>query len=92
MIRERIVVRRRTLSLRHRIPLTVVQRGEPGGFGADETKDQRTPLRGLAPLDYVCGSCGHLLELGVTLGSVATALLVCGCGAVNQVPHHCAHA
>jgi hypothetical protein len=92
MIRERIVVRRRMLSPRQRVPLTVVRRGEPRGWEPDHERSLRHPLRGLGPLDYVCGSCGGLLELGVAPGSFATALLVCACGAVNQVPHDCAHA
>ncbi len=91
MIRERILVRRPMLSLRQRVPLTVVQRCEARGFGEVEHRHPSF-LRGLGPLDYVCGSCGHLLEVGVVPGGFAAALIVCGCGAVNQVPHDCAHA
>jgi hypothetical protein len=92
MIRERIVVRRPTLSPRQRVALTVVERSEARGSGDDDHRLWPSYLRGLGPLDYVCGSCGHLLEMGVAQGGFPTALLVCGCGAVNQVPHDCAHA
>lgn len=91
MIRQRIVVRRRTLSLRPRVALTVVGRGEGRTFCGD-ARLPRSALRDLGPLDFVCGSCGNLLETGARERSFATALLVCGCGAVNQVPHDCAHA
>ena len=92
MIRQRIVVRRRTVSLRPRIALTVVGRGEVRAFRGHEARLPRSAFRDLGPLDYVCGSCGSLLETCTSERSFATALLVCACGAVNQVPHDCAHA
>jgi hypothetical protein len=92
MIRERIVVRRPRPSRRRRVPLTVIQRRQVTGLGPCEPWRWPLPLRGLGSLDYVCGSCGHLLEAGVTAAGLATTLLVCGCGAVNQVPQDCAHA
>jgi hypothetical protein len=91
MIRERIVVRRPTLSPRQRVSLTVVERYQARCFVSEDRPNRPAPVRRLGALDYVCGSCGHLLAVGVTPG-FAEALLVCACGAVNQVPHDCAHA
>ncbi len=77
-------VHERTLGLRDRVTLAVVEPGEARGFVIPHQQGCAV-FRGGGPADYACGKCGSLLAIGVTPGMFRTFVFACACGAFNAV-------
>jgi hypothetical protein len=78
--------RRRSLGLRERVVLHVVEPHEARGFVIPHHSPGSIQFRGFGSNDYACGGCGCLIAIGVNLAMFQNFVFACGCGALNQVP------
>jgi hypothetical protein len=68
---------------RRRVVLKPVAPLEATGLIIPYRRDAR--YRGYGEADYLCGSCGSLLCIGVRPGMFQCLAFACGCGTLNQV-------
>ncbi len=73
-------------TVRRRIVLKRVSPFEATGVIVRVRRGGGALYRGHGHADYVCGSCGSLLCIGVRPGMFRSLAFACLCGAVNQVP------
>ena len=71
-------------SLRERVALHPVDLADAAGLIIPSNRSAM--YRGWGDVDYVCGTCGALLCIGVRRGLFRALLFACGCGALNRVP------
>jgi hypothetical protein len=70
--------------IRDRLMLKVVEPGERRGFVISPLQGAAA-YRGSGDADYVCGTCGALLAVGVRRRMFLSFVFACPCGALNAV-------